>query len=263
MAKTIEQLKEILKSGVASHGLLLVGGDTVSIKNSIMEFLKQLEATAGNSSPLVDAEFFSASGGFAKSGERINGESLGIDAARRLKEFLSQKPMKSSQKTAVIIDGDTLTHQAQNALLKITEDPPPNSRIILTVKNEENLLPTLRSRFQKIHLIESDHFQKAVSRIPKEVARLADRFLISDARARSEVIKLITGKGSESEEDKTLVFLDALILSLAKDPAKHASFLGALLKQKALIASVSLNRRLQLAFLSSLWYNSQQEDKSF
>lgn len=256
MANIIDQLKKTLKSKAATHGLLLVGGDTVSIKNSIVEFLKQLEATADNNSPLIDAEFFSAEGGSAYGGEKTKSESLGIDTSRRLKEFLSQKPIKSLHKTAVIVGGDTLTHQAQNALLKISEDPPPNSRIILVVKNEENLLPTLRSRFQKIHLTEEDISQKAVSQIPKAVAYLAERFLKSDPRARSEIIKLVTGKGKEVGDDNTLVFLDALILKLAKDPVRHASFLGAVLKQKALISSLSLNRRLQLAFLSSLWYNS-------
>lgn len=242
-----DELKKILKRGAATHGLLLVGGDTESIKKSIIESLKELEGTADNNSPLIDAKFF----------EKLSDESLGINAARHLKEFLSQKPIKSSHKTAVIVSGDTLTHQAQNALLKIAEDPPPNSRIILVVKNEENLLPTLRSRFQKIYLTEDDALEKAESQISEEVARLAERFLKGDARVRNEIIKLVTGKSNEAGDDKTLVFLDALILRLAKDPIKHAPFLGAVLKQKTLMASFSLNRRLQLAFLSSLWYNRQ------
>lgn len=247
------ELKKILKDAGVIHGLLLVGSDTEAIRKSIREYLKELEGTAGNNSPLIDGEFF----------EKPGEESLGIDASRRLKEFLSQKPIKSSHRTAVIIGGDTLTPQAQNALLKICEDPPPNSKIILTVKNEENLLPTLRSRFQKIHLTEGNSLEKAASQISEEVAYLAERFLKSDARTRGEVIKLVTGKSSETGEDKTLIFLDALILKLAKNPIKHASFLDVILKQKTLIASLSLNRRLQLAFLSSLWYNKQEEGEDF
>jgi len=251
--KITDKLKKILKDGAAAHGLLLVGGNTEHIKKSIAESLKALESTAGNSSPLIDAEFF----------EKLSDASLGIHAARRLKEFLSQKPLKSSQKTAIIVDGDNLTHEAQNALLKISEDPPPNSRIIMLVKNEENLLPTLRSRFQKIFLTDADMSGNTANEIPEEVMNLAERFLRSDARARSEIIKLVIGKSQkgnkegETGDDNTLVFLDALIFKLAKDPVGQASFLGLVLKQKMLISSLSLNRRLQLAFLSSLWYNRQ------
>lgn len=256
MAKIIDQLKNIIKNGIETHGLLLVGGDAETITKSIKECLKESEGTTKDNSPLIDAEFFSSSGGSVSGGEKTNSESLGIDTSRRLKEFLSQKPIKSSHRTAVIIGADALTHQAQSALLKITEDPPPNSRIILITKNEENLLPTLRSRFQIVRLTEQAISPKAVSQIPEKIVRLTERFLKSDQRERNEIIKLVTGKSSETEEDNTLVFLDALILKLSTDPVRHASFLSAVLKQKALIASLSLNRRLQLAFLSSLWYNS-------
>lgn len=239
-----------------SHGLLLVGGDKESVKNSLIEFLEGTENIADNSSPLIDAEFFESS----------TNESLGIDTARRLKEFLSHKPVRAIIKTAVVADGDVLTHEAQNALLKICEDPPTNSRIILIVKNEENILPTLRSRFQKIYLSDGELSKNSRIQIPAQILKLAEQFLKSDSRARDEIIKLVIGKDSQKnrksdqstagEEDNTLVFLDALIFLLRKDPVKHAAFLGAILRQKARISTLSLNRRLQLAFLSSLWYNS-------
>lgn len=253
-----DQLKKILDSATAVHGYIFVGMDTQAIKSSLEELLKELEneiidaslnvsarIAEPNSAPLIDTEFF-----YAK-----KGESLGIDAARRLKEFLWQKPVKSRRKTAVIVDGDSLTPEAQNALLKISEDPPPSAQIFVILKNEENLLPTLRSRFSKIYLAEEASSKKTGNNIPEEIMRFAERFLKGDKQERGAIIKTVTGRGDETEDDITLLFLDALIFKLSKEPVKYASFLDAVLERKVLISSLSLNRRLQLAYLSSLWYN--------
>lgn len=43
-------------------------------------------------------------------------------------------------------NADTMTNAAQNALLKIAEEPPEKVFIILTVQNDINLLTTIRSR---------------------------------------------------------------------------------------------------------------------
>ncbi|HEY4523828.1 MAG TPA: hypothetical protein VJK04_03080 [Candidatus Paceibacterota bacterium] len=261
----IDQIRKVLDKDALSHGYLFVGRDIQAIKNSLEQLLKKLEnladtsthTTEPNGAPLIDTKFFSAGGGSAKGGEVNNNDSIGIDTVRRLKEFLWQKPIKSPKKTAVIVNGDTLTPEAQNALLKISEDPPPNSQIFIILKNEENLLPTLRSRFPKIYLTEDATSERNKNNIPEEVMHFAEQFLKSDKRERSEIIKSVTGKGTEVGGDKTLLFLDAIIFKLSQDPVRHASFLGAVLERKALISSLSLNRRLQLAYLSSLWYNKQ------
>lgn len=247
-----DQIKKVF-SNTTAHGCIFVGRDAQAIKVSLEQLLKERENSTGTSTravelsiaPPVDAEFFSAK----------NGESLGIDAARRLKEFLWQKPVKSRWKTAIIVDGDILTPEAQNALLKIAEDPPPGAQIFIIIKNEENLLPTLRSRFAKLYIIEDATSEKNQKNIPEDVTRLASQFLKSDKHGRNEIIKSVTGKGADSGDDKTLLFLDALIFKLSKEPVKYASFLSNVLERKALISSLSLNRRLQLAYLSSLWYN--------
>ena len=49
---------------------------------------------------------------------------LGIDEARQVKNFLWQKPFRSFRRTVVIGKAENLTPEAQNALLKIIEEPP-------------------------------------------------------------------------------------------------------------------------------------------
>lgn len=46
----------------------------------------------------------------------------------------------------VIPDADSMSAQAKNALLKVTEEPPNNASFIMTVSDESTLLDTIRSR---------------------------------------------------------------------------------------------------------------------
>jgi len=78
-----------------------------------------------------------------KSGKRI-----GIDEIREIEKFLRKKPLKLKKSLVVIHEAESLTIQAQNALLKTLEEPPENSKIVLETKNENNLLPTITSRCQ-------------------------------------------------------------------------------------------------------------------
>jgi len=77
---------------------------------------------------------------------------LPIDVIR---EFLIEKmqirPSLSASKVFVISESEKLNAASQNALLKILEEPPNKSFIILLCSKLDNLLPTTRSRSQVIH----------------------------------------------------------------------------------------------------------------
>jgi hypothetical protein len=52
----------------------------------------------------------------------------------------------------VFADADTMSTNAKNALLKVTEEPPKDSYFVLTVEDEASLLDTIKSRAQMIRL---------------------------------------------------------------------------------------------------------------
>ncbi len=56
------------------------------------------------------------------------------------------KAVPVGKKVYIIEDGDALTPQAQNAMLKILEEPPAYAVFIICVTNAELILPTVRSR---------------------------------------------------------------------------------------------------------------------
>lgn len=78
--------------------------------------------------------------------------SIGIDEIRRIKHILSLKPYGGTNRLIIIYEIDKATLEAQNALLKILEEPPFTTFLILTTINHHLLLPTITSRCQVIRL---------------------------------------------------------------------------------------------------------------
>jgi DNA polymerase III subunit delta' len=76
--------------------------------------------------------------------------SIGIDQVRELKTFLQLTPHSSSRKICIIDDADRLTIQAQHALLKLLEEPPAHSLIMLVSAYPGRLLPTIHSRCMQV-----------------------------------------------------------------------------------------------------------------
>lgn len=72
--------------------------------------------------------------------------SLGIEDIRNWQKTLFLKPVKSKTKAVIINHAEKLTREAQNACLKILEEPPENTQIILLATTEQNFLPTILSR---------------------------------------------------------------------------------------------------------------------
>jgi len=75
---------------------------------------------------------------------------IGVERARDVKRFVQLKPLRDRFKLAVIDDAHMLTVAAQNALLKTLEEPPDRSCLLLVANNPDALLPTVRSRCQRV-----------------------------------------------------------------------------------------------------------------
>lgn len=71
---------------------------------------------------------------------------LGVDAIRFLSSDIAIAPNDSEQKVYIIENADTMTLQAQNALLLTLEEPPAYAMFFLLCENAMLLLETIRSR---------------------------------------------------------------------------------------------------------------------
>lgn len=74
-------------------------------------------------------------------------EDFKIDDA---KEVIAQSYLTREKESLIILVANKYNHAAQNALLKILEEPPSKIQFILIAKNKNALLPTIRSRMRII-----------------------------------------------------------------------------------------------------------------
>ncbi|HHV50963.1 MAG TPA: ATP-binding protein [Clostridiales bacterium] len=72
--------------------------------------------------------------------------SFHIDAVRQLRESAYILPNEAEHKVFILAGAEGMTEQAQNALLKILEEPPKHLIFILTCESRSQLLPTIQSR---------------------------------------------------------------------------------------------------------------------
>ena len=79
-----------------------------------------------------------------------DGSSIKIEQIRQMQKSILEKPIESNKKVYIINDAETMTKEAQNCMLKTLEEPQDFIVIILIASNENNILPTVKSRCTKI-----------------------------------------------------------------------------------------------------------------
>lgn len=71
---------------------------------------------------------------------------IAVDQIRALNDFFSLRPHTAARKVAVISPADAMNPNAANSLLKLLEEPPLGSMLLLVTSHPARLLATLRSR---------------------------------------------------------------------------------------------------------------------
>ena len=103
-------------------------------------------------------------------------EHITIGQVREFQKRLLFSPMQSPFTAGIIRDATALTIEAQQALLKLLEEPPPHAYILCESETEHQLLPTIVSRCQVIRMGETT---------------------VDHSAARQTIEKLLNGKPSE------------------------------------------------------------------
>lgn len=150
--------------------------------------------------------------------EVIVRESLDIAEARLLAEKASSRPIEGDMRR-FIISVAHIPHEAQNALLKLFEDPPATAQFYIIVPREELLLPTLRSR---LHLFYTSSASKDA---------LAEETRSYLAASFNDRLLMVAKLAKEKEKTKDTAAMRGLIagieraasFAIAKDAAKGES----------------------------------------
>jgi DNA polymerase III subunit delta' len=94
-------------------------------------------------------------------------KSVGIDQSRELISRLALRPTRPGPRIAIMREAATMTPDAQNALLKLLEEPPGSAVIILVCDNIGSMLQTVRSRCRHLAFgtLSEDEIAEALARI--------------------------------------------------------------------------------------------------
>lgn len=155
--KQIEQLKNAVKNNRVPHAYLFSGPDGIGKKKIAEEFIKFLNCADQDRVNILSCEN-------CNSCLRIQNEnqpdyfyitdqdgSIKIEQVRNLASSLSFKNVITKYKCVIINNCELITAEGANSLLKIIEEPGENVMFFLITSNENRVLPTIRSRAQKIN----------------------------------------------------------------------------------------------------------------
>ena len=92
--------------------------------------------------------------------------SVEVDEIRKVAPFLRKTAAEGGWRVVIVDDADTMNRNAQNALLKILEEPPANVLLILVTHRAGALIPTIKSRTQTINFdtLTADTFKSLLER---------------------------------------------------------------------------------------------------
>lgn len=121
----------------------------------------------------------------------------------------------------LIISLTRIFHEAQNALLKLFEEPPLNTTLILIIPSKGMLLPTLRSRLLPLPGVADSGLPSVAGQ-----SKLLEEFLAGGAAEREKTVaKLITRSKSDNEEEKQRVRHEILQLIEGLMESAHKEYL--------------------------------------
>ncbi len=153
-------------------------------------------------------------------------QSIGIEVVKQIQKKVFLKPIRSKNKLVIIEDAQLLTPEAQNALLKILEEPPANTLIFLGTPTTQALLPTILSRCQVITLEEE---QKKVTE--KTLNEL--NAFIESLPGISIGEKLKQAEQLAKNKDKAIMWIENLILILRENMLNEYSSSEALAESRS------------------------------
>ena len=148
-------------------------------------------------------------------------EMIKADDIRALINFSGIKSYLGGKKAVLIDNAENMNKNAQNALLKILEEPPKGEFIILITKDFEELLPTIRSRVTNIRFqdLKDEEMREIFPNITEEIlsvadgsAKKADSFIHADTKVMNAFAKnVILSTGDAFLEGKEISYANLII----------------------------------------------------
>jgi len=192
-------LLDIYKKSGALHHAYAIQGDKENVMPDLLKFLAEDFGVGIKNNPDFSYQEF---------------ETFTIDDGRDLQDRHNRRAI--GDKKIFIIVTRFITTEAQNALLKLFEEPTGNTHLFLVMPNTQVLLPTLRSRLVILNYKDDGRDQSASE---KDATQLAKKFLVAKPAERIALLKNLI---EEKDKAKAIDFVTALEHALAPELTLHA-----------------------------------------
>ncbi len=151
-----------------------------------------------------------------------------VDDVRTINEFLSKRSSQDGWRIVIVDSIDDMNNASANAILKILEEPPHKTLMLLISHNPNRLLPTIKSRCAKLLLkpLKDNHTASLLRRYRPELSEDTIKGLVSicsgsigkalsyvdnDALGQYEKLKNIVTAGNNFKLSELLSFCDNAI----------------------------------------------------
>lgn len=160
--------------------------------------------------------------------------SLSIQQIREIPPFLRKTTsQKNGYRIAIVENADTMTNEAQNSLLKILEEPPSNSVLIIVAETKGSLLPTIISRVMHIPLtpLSQEDTVGVMKQVAPDLAGHEDCYILAEMSQGSP------GLAIKMAETKTLDIIKELMVLFENWPAFETKHMHVMIEKMSVYKS--------------------------
>ncbi|MBY0423307.1 MAG: DNA polymerase III subunit delta' [Parvularculaceae bacterium] len=204
-----------IREGALGHGWLVVGGPgagKATLACRIARVLLDPEARRGDALDMpsdarafrlvaqgAHPDLFVAERRVDAKTEKVSAD-IAVETIRELIGFMNRTAAFGGWRVAIVDTADDLNRNSANALLKILEEPPPRSTLLLLTAAPGRLLPTIRSRCRRIDLaaVAESEIAAFVEREAGVDAETAARVAAASDGRPGYALALATGEGPDA-----------------------------------------------------------------
>jgi hypothetical protein len=174
-----------------------------------------------------------------------SGVTLPIDMARDVKQALTRRADEGVTRVVIFDRMETMRTSSADALLKLIEEPPPSTVIIMTARRPDSVLPTLQSRAQLVRLRRVS--EELVARHLSENYGVDERRALTLARWSEGLPGRAVGLATDSSDDDKSIRDKGwhLFKSLMKQPTEECIHL--------VVESVKPRNRAEAEQILTIW----------
>ncbi len=255
--RALEQLRAALSSGRIHHAYLFAGPPGAGKSRAARRFAQGANCERGvDGCGACDAcrridhgshpDVLSIGPTLADGTAARDGE-IRVGQVRDLCAALQLAPLLARRKFAIVAAAERMNPQAQNALLKTLEEPPPDTTLVLVGDDAEKLLPTVRSRCLRV----------SFGPLPAEVIErrlVAEGLVPEDAKLRARLCRGDAGMARRLDE-AALHRREELCAQLARIVAARGTGMSACAEALDLAERHATDRSRALAVLAeTAWW---------